>query len=157
MTDKEIKECQFFDEDNYIYNLIGDKMQDEPKCSAYSTEYDTELCEKYPNCYYKQLLATQKKLEEQTVLYEKCTCPHFHEGNCSNDFAEYEELKQKLDKAEAENKIMREGLESISKDFNKSHHKYCYIAKTALENIGEDFIGRWGFDRSEFIFDEDSI
>lgn len=37
-------------------------------------------------------------------------------------------------------KITVQALQKISKDFNKSHHNYCYIAKNALEQTDNWFI-----------------
>lgn len=39
-----------------------------------------------------------------------------------------------------ENELFVKALQKISEDFNKSHHKYCYIAKDVLEQTNNWFI-----------------
>jgi len=80
-------------------------------------------------------LTTKEKIVQIEDLFmdnEKCTCDHFHEGNCTkSNFFEYEELTQKFD-------IAMKALTYISKKCSQS----TYFKDPDIQKVADDAIIR---------------
>lgn len=80
--------------------------------------------------FIKELLG-QIQIDE--IDREKCTCEHFHEGNCTkSNFFEYEELTQKFD-------IAMKALTYVS---NKCAHSSTYFKDPDIQKVADDAIIR---------------
>lgn len=96
---------------------------------------------KYPNYFYNPYEKSITRIGNRDWVSKNFTPHHFirqqWRDNNPEKFKEVEHLQKII------------FVPTFEPKFNDMH--------TEIHNDNKDFIGRWGFDRSEFIFDEDSI
>lgn len=62
-----VAECEYLDEDYFIYDLIGEKHLEHNKCMLISAYEDIITdCSQCPNCYFKQLQRLKEKYDTLT-------------------------------------------------------------------------------------------
>lgn len=127
-----VAECEYLEEDYFIYDLIGEKHLEHNKCMIISA-YDDIItdCSQCPNCYFKQLQrlkAENEKLKKQLEINDE---EDITVQISQNQLEEYTRLK-------ANNEKLKECLRFVENNLTIIRHDFLTCTSECLAALEDE-------------------